>query len=979
MGLWSVESILERYGRMVGKRPCTIAGISAILLILLGCGWVFSEKNNEDIEFVWGVTGSELEEELKTKRALHNEDWFSEPNLAMFTSKDQIGDVFTPDHFDEMLDVYAAAFNLSVTTRSGKQYSMYDLCNRGSMPDLAGAPIFPCFHVTPLQCFSEIFETLHPSYQAVDPIANALFGPQVAAIPYSTRPSYRKLGAAGMKAEASKVRDAVGNKGCSWYTGTASLPPAYWGGGMSWNANGTLEKVEGLQIQFFMDAPKRGKFRLNLTRPDLADESEFSEATELFNIKLEELFMDRTKHTRFVDISFLRIDFTKRINDESSEVPVLRMCIACLLLSLFVYGAFANFTRPLRSHTCIGGFSLLCVYLAYVAAGGAIGWIGIKWNPTMIQCLPFLAVGLGVNDMFVLLLGLAERGAAKVAADGPEETLAVILGSAGVGVTLTSICNTLAFLCSSFIPVPGVSDFCIGAALVAVVNYVVVMTLFAACLFFEAKRMELGQIEYSLITCFCHRSKRCIGADEGLDTQGWGSSLRQVLEKRWVPILLNRAISSGIVLLSMGILCVCIWQIKEIEMGVDISDLVKDNSPSSKGLRTAADLFTTSPVELYYHNVDIPNHQHAILNLLTDIFSVEHVIPNTVPPFLAMFYGYVQVAAAAGVPGLPNTTLADLGWKFETSAGSHPIYAPMGVAAPDKFYEMFENFRSFPFDDPARAYMPGGNAFVMADLVGAMEFAYDGNGHIKLGFDRLFSVDCKSTAENVEVIEAVRAKIQASPLKGKVFPSGPQFTYFEIYRELKTIFWKTFFLDLGVIFIVIAFTLRALWPAVASTVACALIVVEIFGVCALYAKFNMVSAAALLMGMGLSVDFVVHVVASFQLSQGSIGERLTRAVCATFPAVLLGGISTFVSLLPMGFSDLPFTRRYFFGLFVTVTGFGLLNGILVLPAMLGLIKFPKHGIVKQVLAFCQPGKDAKDSYPTVLGSNTDQGKPGASC
>merc|ERR1711904_385307 len=122
------------------------------------------------------------------------------------------------------------------------------------------------------------------------------------------------------------------------------------------------------------------------------------------------------------------------------------------------------------------------------------------------------------------------------------------------------------------------------------------------------------------------------------------------------------------------------------------------------------------------------------------------------------------------------------------------------MGQPEKFFEIFETFKAFPFDDPMRAYMPSGNSFVMADLVGAMEFGYDESGHIALGFDRFFSIDCKTTAEKVAVIDEVRSKIEASPLRGKVFPGGPQFTFFEIYRELKAIFWKAFFIDLGLIF-----------------------------------------------------------------------------------------------------------------------------------------------------------------------------------
>merc|ERR1719272_319118 len=101
-----------------------------------------------------------------------------------------------------------------------------------------------------------------------------------------------------------------------------------------------------------------------------------------------------------------------------------------------------------------------------------------------------------------------------------------------------------------------------------------------------------------------------------------------------------------------------------------------------------------------------------------------------------MFYNFVLMAGAAPLAEPPNSTLADFGWTLEPSAGSHPLYAPFGVARPDKFYEMFDTFKAFPLDDPMQAYMPGGSAFVLADLVYVMEFGYDTQGEILLGMDR---------------------------------------------------------------------------------------------------------------------------------------------------------------------------------------------------------------------------------------------------
>ena len=58
------------------------------------------------------------------------------------------------------------------------------------------------------------------------------------------------------------------------------------------------------------------------------------------------------------------------------------------------------------------------------------------------------------------------------------EILGELLARGGGGATLTSLCNTVAFGLGALLPVSALSDFCLGAALISLMNYMVVFTLF---------------------------------------------------------------------------------------------------------------------------------------------------------------------------------------------------------------------------------------------------------------------------------------------------------------------------------------------------------------------------------------------------------------------------------------------------------------------------------------------------------------------
>merc|ERR1712113_620459 len=115
--------------------------------------------------------------------------------------------------------------------------------------------------------------------------------------------------------------------------------------------------------------------------------------------------------------------------------------------------------------------------------------------------------------------------------------------------------------------------------------------------------------------------------------------------------------------------------------------------------------------------------------------------------------------------------------------------------------------------------------------------------------------------------------------------------------------------------------------ALVSTVMCVMIVIEVYGICMRFLKFNMFMAAILMAAAGIAVEEVAHSVAHFILSPGSPQHRISHAMSETFPAIILGSMSTMLSLLPIAFHPIPFYLKYFFFPFTTICVCGLLNGL----------------------------------------------------
>jgi len=114
-------------------------------------------------------------------------------------------------------------------------------------------------------------------------------------------------------------------------------------------------------------------------------------------------------------------------------------------------------------------------------------------------------------------------------------------------------------------------------------------------------------------------------------------------------------------------------------------------------------------------------------------------------------------------------------------------------------------------------------------------------------------------------------------------------------------------------------------------------IVEIYGV--LYwadININGMLALNLVVACGITVEFTAHINRHFMLANGNPKYRIASALGNMFLPITLGALTTILAVSFMAFSDIPYTRTYYFRLFVIITGFGWVNGVFMQSALLSL-------------------------------------------
>jgi hypothetical protein len=442
-----------------------------------------------EFEEQWTVRGSELEEQIKHTIAdwkrKNKDPWYQEFHVTMLIGKGKhVGaDVFTREMLEESSKLFARFFDIRVTTRANKTYTTWDLCARGSKPDDPSSPFkMPCKIIDPHSCFREYSQYLDPAYAAyIDPVANTALPAFLYGLSYSNssrRPSINDLTNAQIKEVLSQLSPVTGKRGCPWYTETTTWTTAMFSGGSEWSDDGkVLTKAKAMSWTMYVDGPRRIAFRMSLTKPELADEHEILEALDLHAKEWTKLVGEFSKTSKSLEAASLEAGYLDDLEQDLEE-PDWQLIISCaVLMNLFVTLSMGSWTAPLQSRAGLGGLGIGAVVMGTIAAAGIYFHLGYRINSAVMGGMPFLAMGLGVNDMLVLTRSFSELGIKYIQENKNPKIIGEVLSRSGLGVTLSSLCNVFAFSMASTLPMKGLSDFCVCADIDAFTNYFAMVTL----------------------------------------------------------------------------------------------------------------------------------------------------------------------------------------------------------------------------------------------------------------------------------------------------------------------------------------------------------------------------------------------------------------------------------------------------------------------------------------------------------------------
>lgn len=520
---------------------------------------------------------------------------------------------------------------------------------------------------------------------------------------------------------------------------------------------------------------------------------------------------------------------------------------------------------------------LFCVALAVVGAYGTCSAVGIPHGP-LNNVLPILLIGLGVDDMYVISNAWETSGNVKLL-----ERAGRALQHAGVAVTVTSLSDAVAFLVGATTKVPALRWFCVYAAVGVMTVYILQATVFVAALTVDQK----------------YREKKDEDPKKKTPQKQKRTTFLSLVMKAYANVIVLPWIQAIVLVAAASMIGAGIWGAVSLRQEFSPIWFLPRTSYLYHWFQ-AMDRHFPRDGELgtvYFSNVSLPRELPALRDLAADLRT---------SPYITRVDAWYSVLDVYLMESLDyyNVTLTE-----------EVLHDALGIFLHSKSGAQFNN--NFLFEDELTCEDPAPPFSIFK---------------INFQYARL-----ENRADQQAAMNRVREIVSSANISGYHAVWAHVYSQWETDAAVGSELWR----NLGLVACVVGImTLLLLAAPRAAFLVSLCVLATLTEVAALMHVWGLtidtVTCIALVLAIGLCVDYAAHVAHAFLVVTGSRRARVKAAVEGVGPAVLHGGFSTLLAFVMLSPSDSHLFIS-FFKIFIGVAIFGLFHGLVLMPVLLALI------------------------------------------
>ena len=642
------------------------------------------------------------------------------------------------------------------------------------------------------------------------------------------------------------------------------------------------------------------------------------------------------------DLLAFRPNFQRSFGDEFGNAvrgDVAKLGASYIGILFFMYLMLSR-RDSVHSMIFMGTMTVVCVGFSYLGCMGAGGYLGLP-NNQLNNNIPFLLLGLGVDDAFVLSSEYM-RAALANPHRKVEDNIILTARHGGISILITSATDALAFLVGSATVLPALSWFCQFAGIGVILCFILQVTLFLPALTLNAHRARANK--YDCCCCCGPSEPHPLAEEKGccFCCKCKSGCLPHALKKVG-EFITSRNGSVLVLVFFASILGVGVAGAMNIYKDFKLEWFFPDSSYVNEFFNWNQEFFETGkPVTVYMRDLDYHAAQkdmdklHSYLNT-TKYVDSDEAIEDWHWEFL------------------DSTRQDGSEWKKSLDVHGHFPLCTTEETCPAKveYYKALHQWYSDGGGVRYRTRVKWFDPRCENDTVVSVNFRTGDtirDWHVNCDPQKGLEASRISATLRLEFTDKGQDRYDTMTLMRKqlgdvmkdhggtqTFPYSFEFLYWEEVGVID----EELIRNLIICGIVVTCMIFALVPhpriAIWVCMSIILSVIDLIGFMYWWdVTISGISTIYILISVGLAVDYSAHIAHMFVESTGTAPQRSIAALERIGPSVFNAVLSTLVAVVIIGFSESYVFRVFFKALFLTVL-LGGAHGLLFLPTILSIL------------------------------------------